>query len=231
MKTVYALALLAIAVVPASADVALYSNGPISGTISAWGIFGSQLISDSFVLSSASTIIGVDFGAWTRPRDAVTSVQWLIGTTPGDGSSGGGTATPTGTFFSDDDGGFTVDTDTFSTGSIGLGAGTYYLTLEHAATAQSGPAYWDVNNGPSLGFLSNDNWVNYGSLVNAGDILGSGSNAFDIQGTTGIVTPEPGSYAALILGFGGVMLMVRRRSARNNADNSGVRLFRPTSCP
>jgi len=30
----------------------------------------------------------------------------------------------------------------------------------------------------------------------------------------GTVTPEPGSYAALILGFGGVMLVVKSRRAK-----------------
>jgi hypothetical protein len=43
---------------------------------------------------------------------------------------------------------------------------------------------------------------------------GSGSESFDIRGTPGAVTPEPGSYAALILGFGGVMLVVRSRRAK-----------------
>src|ERR1700733_2950649 len=151
VHTLYALALLAVAVVPASAD--LYSNGPINGTLSAWEICCGESISDSFGLSSASTVTGVDFGAWTYPGDFVTSVQWSIGTTPGDSSSGFGVGNTTDTFFSNN-GNFDVDSDSFSTGSISLGAGTYYLTLQNATTAEGNgnPTYWDINNGSSAVF-------------------------------------------------------------------------------
>ena len=56
-----------------------YSNGPSNGTFTAYLLGFGQSINDSFVLSSASTVTGVDFGAWTNPGDSVTSVQWSIG--------------------------------------------------------------------------------------------------------------------------------------------------------
>jgi hypothetical protein len=206
------LALLAIAVVPASADVPLYSNGPINGTYGGWDIFGGQAISDSFFLSSASTVTGVDFGAWTSTGDSVTSVQWSIGTTPGDGSLGGGVANTTDTFLFNNSGVYDIASDTFSTGNISLGAGTYYLTLQNSTTASgTGESFWDINNGPSLGFYSQGGGYSSLSPYSNG---GTGSSAFDIQGPGGTVTPEPGSYAALILGFGGVMLLVRSRRAK-----------------
>src|SRR5580693_1638822 len=98
MHVEYALALLAMAAVPASAD--LYFNDPINGTLGGYSICCSWAVSDSFVLSSASTLTGVDFGAWTAVGDSVTSVQWSIGTTPGDSSLGNGVATTTDSFVS-----------------------------------------------------------------------------------------------------------------------------------
>jgi hypothetical protein len=230
MKTVYLLGLLAIAVVSASADVDLYSNGPINGTTGGYNINGGYSVSDSFVLSSAGTVTSVDFGAWTLQGYTFTSVQWSVGTAPGDNSLGSGVAATTDTFFRTDffsDGSFTVDSDRFSTGSISLGAGTYYLTLQNAGTnvisGIGSVAAWDVNNGPSTAFQANDQCApaTYCSVAseNPSSTFGAGTNSesFDVRGTTGTitaVTPEPGSYAALILGFGGVMLVVRSRRAK-----------------
>jgi len=201
MHTVYALALLAIAVVPASADVDLYSNGPINGTFAAWIISGGLYVSDSFVLSSAATVTGADFGAWTFPGDTVTSVQWSIGTIPY-GNAYGGTAATSDTFVSSLLGAYTVDSDSFSIGNISLGAGTYYLTLANAVTAQNGLTYWDINNGPSLAFFSDGG--GYFSL--------SDSEAFGIQGTNGTVTPEPGYWALLSVAIVGLIWVKRRRA-------------------
>jgi hypothetical protein len=221
MKTIYSLALLVTALVPASADV-LYSNGPFNGTIGGFAINSDQAISDSFVLTSASTVTGVDFGAITAPGDSITSLQWSIGTAPGDGSLGTGTSPTTDAFLFTNSFDFRVESDSFSTGSISLGAATYYLTLQNAVSAPSnnGPA-WVLNNGPSLAFYSClvCGGGDYRSLA-PGD-GGSGSEGFDIQGTigtsSGSVTPEPGSYAALILGFAGVTLVVRSRRAKQRA--------------
>jgi hypothetical protein len=207
MHAAYTLALLAIAVVPASAD--LYSNGPMDGGIYAWIIQSPQTVSDAFVLSSTSTVTGVDFGAWTMPGDSVTSVQWSIGTTPGDNSLGGGVATTTDTFVMIETafGMYWVDSDGFSTGNINLSAGTYYLTLGNATTLQDGFAAWDLNNGPSAGFFSEDG-VNYSSLANQYD-TGTNSDAFGIQGTT---TPEPGYWVLLSVALVGLIWVKRGRA-------------------
>ena len=225
MKVGYVLALLAVAVIPASADLDLYSNGPINGNFDAFGIGGVGVsVSDSFVLTSASTVTGVDFGAWTYDfaDKSVTSVQWSIGTTPGDLSLGTGTADTTDTFFGTSTntlfgaGVFTVDSDSFSTGNISLGAGAYYLTLQNAVTAPvNTQAYWDVNNGPSSAFYNADS-PNPIPFANYEVVCTTCSEAFDIQGTTGTVTPEPDSYAVLILGFGGVILAVRSRRSKQH---------------
>jgi hypothetical protein len=222
MHTVYALALLAIGVVPASAD--LYTNGPINGTENAYNINYGYAVSDSFVLSSASTVTGVDFGAWTDPGDPVTSVQWSIGTTPGNSSLGGGVANTTDTFVFNNGYDFMIESDSFSTGSVSLGAGTYYLTLQNAATPLGYGASWDLNNGPSSAFQSYNGaggnvcpqnvYCNlaFGDPGNLTEIPGSNSEAFDIQGTTGTVTPEPGYWALLSVAIVGIAWVKRRRA-------------------
>jgi hypothetical protein len=204
MHTVYALALLAIAVVPASADVDLYSNGPINGTFAAWIISGGLYVSDSFVLSSAATVTGADFGAWTFPGDTVTSVQWSIGTIPY-GNAYGGTAATSDTFVSSLLGAYTVDSDSFSIGNISLGAGTYYLTLQNAVTTNGSNASWDINNGPSAAYET------YYGNVNGIAGPGSGSESFDVLGTTSAVTPEPGYFTLAGAAIFGLIRLKRRR--------------------
>jgi len=66
---------------PASAGNLLYDNGPINGTINGWSISNGSQTSDSFILSSDSTLTGARIGLWLYPGDTATSVDWLIGTT------------------------------------------------------------------------------------------------------------------------------------------------------
>lgn len=219
MHTMYPLALLAVAVVPASAD--LYTNGPVNGTENASIIDGGYAVGNSFVLTSASTVIGVDFGAWTITGDSVTSVQWSIGTTPGDGSLGGGVANTTDSFLFNNGLGFDIASDSFSTGSVNLGAGTYYLTLQNATTVvqSNEDVAWDLNNGPSSAFQNNGSCaplvycnMAFGDPGNQTNIPGSNSDAFTIQGTTGTVTPEPGYWALLSVAIVGLIWIKSRRA-------------------
>jgi hypothetical protein len=207
VHAVYALVLLSIAMVPALADV-LYSNGPINGTIGGFNIYGGQSVSDSFVLSSAAIVTGVDFGAWTDDAAAglVASVQWSIGTTPG-GSIYSGTAATTDTLVTHDLNFYTIDSDSFFIPNVSLGAGTYYLTLQNTTTSDgTGVAYWDINNGPSAAYANGST-----SLVGYAGIYTTWSESFDIQGATSGVTPEPGYLALLIAGIVGIIWLKRRR--------------------
>ena len=192
----------AVASAPASAGT-LYSNGPVNGTFVGWTINSGYSVSDSFTLTSTSTITGVDFGGWVFPGDSFTSVDWSIGTT-----AFGGTASTASTTNSFDfnNGSYDVYTESFSTGSLTLGPGTYYLTLENAVTAGGNYAYWDINNGPSVAYES--------SIGNVNGYLepGSNSDSFDIYGTSGgPVVPEPSSL--LLMGSGLVSFagMMRRK--------------------
>ncbi len=98
-----------------------------------------------------------------------------------------------------------VESDTFSTGNISLGAGTYYLTLQNAVTVDSDTAYWEINNGPSAAYLTSSNPSSF--LVNAP----IPSESFDIQGPGGTVTPEPGYWALLSVAIAGLIWVKRRR--------------------
>ena len=207
-----ALAVLSLALVGAVASApafagTLYSNGPVNGTFDAVTINGGQEISDSFTLTSTSTITGADFGAWLFTGDTLSSVDWSIGTTPFGGSVS--TASTTGVFDFNNGGGFDIYTESFSTGSLTLGPGTYYLTLQNAVASNGDSAFWDINNGPSVAYFQNE-----GASGNLNGVFepGSNSEAFDIDGTSGgPVIPEPSSF--LLLGSGLVSFagMMRRK--------------------
>ena len=204
-KTALAILSLAFVGVVASAPAfagTLYTNGPLDGYTQSFTIGAGFSVSDSFTLTSTSTITSVDFGVWNYPGDSTTSVDWSIGVAPFGGSSS--TAATTDVFdFTNQL--YDVYTDTFSTGSLTLGPGTYYLTLLNAVTT-GGYAFWDQNNGPSVAY---ENTI--GNL-NGYDEPGSNSETFDINGTSGgPVVPEPSSL--LLMGSGLVSFagMMRRK--------------------
>jgi len=76
--------------------------------------------------------------------------------------------------------------DSFLTGDIVLGPGTYYLALQSAAVdpTGSGIVYWVEN--------------------------GAGSESFQILGSA---VPEPATWAMMILGFCGLAFMACRRNS------------------
>jgi|SRR5271169_1387779 len=178
----------------------LYSNGPINGTVNAWDVESPLAVSNSFTISSTSTMTGFDAGFWLNSGDTAVSVDWLIGTSAFGSTLGSGTASLSNALFCSSCGigsAYDIYTSTASGLSIGLGAGTYWLTLQNGVTAGTSGMYWDENDGPSLA---------QSSVVGA-----IGSEAFNIYGTTHTTIPEPGTlvmFASGILGLGG---MLRRK--------------------
>ena len=132
----------------ASAATTLYDNGPIDGTIDAFKITDSFAIADSFTLSQSSVVTGVNFGVWAFPGDTISTVDWGItsasNTFPINGTASVTNGAPTLNGY-----GYDVMTDGFSTGSVFLAAGTYWLVLQNAVTSHGDPVFWDQNNGPS----------------------------------------------------------------------------------
>lgn len=195
----------------ASAANVVYDNGPLNGTIDAFTInFGFQ-VSDSFTLTSAATVTGVNFGVWSSSGDEITSVDWGIATEPAtytDTATATVTSGPT-TVNGD---GYNVGIDSFSLPNVPLAAGTYYLVLQNAVVGSGDPIYWDENNGPST--ASEDE---LGNLANY-DVPGTtGSESFQILGLSGV--PEPGAWALMLVGFGvmGAALRARRGAAAARA--------------
>jgi hypothetical protein len=190
---------------PASAGI-VYSNtpgrnapSPYDGNTDAWTINFGFSVSDSFTLTSATILSGVDIWTWEFPSDSVTQVDWAIGTDFFLSNSGSGTASVTNSVIATNDFGYDIDKVSFSFTPVSLAAGTYYLTLQNATHPSGNPVYWDENGGPSS---AQENAV--GTIP---------SEAFDlVSGSTG--TPEPGAMALvgcgiLLLG-GGIRRKLRK---------------------
>jgi len=176
----------------------LYSNGPINGTINGFNTCCGLLVTDSFNISSNSTVTGFDggFWVWAGLGDLPVQVDWSIGTSAFGNTLGSGTAVLSNSLFCSGCwfGNFDIYTSTASGLNVPLLTGTYWLTLQNAITVNGSDMMWDENDGPSMAQQSS-----------LGPI---GSEAFNIYGTTQTTTPEPGTlvmFASGILGLGGVL--------------------------
>lgn len=213
----------------AAGPVTLYDNGPATGNYFAWSITGGYEVSNSFTLSSTSSLTGVQFGTQevvnTAPPNGssglMTSVQWTISTSPAgnmgpnytNGPSGviaSGTANVSdrvimGNLFSN----VSLNEVNFSLSNLPLGPGTYYLTLTDTNSADLGQIYWDQSNGPSTAYQTGQGLLNGADLSSYG-ITGytGGSESFQIFGA---VVPEPSTAVVL----GGILVLaaasIRRR--------------------
>jgi len=191
-----AVALAPVASVTATHGAVLFDQGPINGTIDAWTINFDYAIADSFALSQASTLTGVNFGAWSLPGDKILAVNWAITAAPNTFADEG-TATVSTSYLYTNAYDYDVSLDSFSIPSQHLAAGTYWLVLQNATVTNGDPIYWDENDGLSLAY---ENAV--------GQI---GSESFQISGTT---VPEPPTWAMMLLGFTGLGYAAFRRAGK-----------------
>lgn len=194
---------------PVSAQT-LYENGPINGQVIAWTINEGFSPTDSFTIANSnSTISGVSFGAWLLPGDVLESAEVSItqeaygGTIYFDGIVN---FTASGCF--ENFQGFNVCAETGMFNGPTLNAGTYWLELQNAVSADGNPVYWDENNGVvchSLGCPSEALDTSLGSIP---------SESFTILGSQGTgTTPEPISLVLFASGALGVVGWIRRYGA------------------
>ena len=195
MKFVHSILTLGVLFAGSASAGVIYSNGPVNGTNQGWTINFGFAVTDSFT-ANGETATSFDFGAWLLPGDTANSVDWSIGTTQYGSDIASGTATLTNTFLFNGSG-YGIYTETGSLGSVALGTGTYWFTLQNASASNGDPMYWDENDGPST---ANENSL--GSI---------GSETFTIY--SGTTTPEPGTMSMIGAGllFAGSLL---RRKVR-----------------
>jgi hypothetical protein len=197
--------LLGLLSVPGWSDI-LYSDGGVNGSIGAFPIYDGNEVTDSFTISSSSTVTGVsNVGLWAIagdiPTDLPATLSWVISTSPDGGGtvegSGSGVGLSTSLFgiaFNE----YFVYSGSFTVGSVTLSAGTYYLELENAVPSPyPGSVGWDINTGPSTADVN-------GSSVAA--------ESFEIDGT--VNAPEPTTTVLFGMGLAALAGVPRLRRNR-----------------
>lgn len=128
---------------PAVAQNDLYDNGPTNGTAFAWTINNNFVESDTFTLSEASTINGLNFAAWLIPGDILQSADVSITSNEFGGTSYFNQTvsfTQSGCSLNGSDYFVCNESGTFA--GVSLNAGTYWLNLQNAVVSNGDPVYW-----------------------------------------------------------------------------------------
>ena len=169
------------------------------------------------------------FDVWLgQPADIGSTVDWSIVGSPtmqaatldASGTAAALTDAPLAAFQPNGDGEF-VHSETFSLPNIQLGPGVYYLALQNftalntnTSAVDSGPAYWDENDGPSTAWQNAVGYLAPG-IANGCDVTsGYCSETFEVNGTA---TPEPNStvlVGAIFLVLAAAAALRKRIQAR-----------------
>ncbi len=199
----------------AHAGSILYQNGPVNGicdiegcTVDAWTINFGYSVTDSFTISTPSTIQGFNIAVWLYPGDTLSSVDWAFGTCAFCSELGSGTASGanlSSTFLFNNQYGFNVYEASITGLDVHVIGGppqSYWLTLQNATVPSGDPVYWDENSGPSL---AQTECIKDG----VGCIP---SESFNIVGTPDSgTTPEPSTIILVVSGMIGMGGVLRRK--------------------
>ncbi len=202
----------ALVAVGAANATALYDNGPSTFGAAAYSIAGGNYAEDSFTIGTSATVNGVDFAAWNYPTSSTTTtVDWAIfsGLRAPYTASGpliaSGTSSVTSSYILTNTSGYAVNTDTFAIPTTTLAKGTYSLYIGNAFdTYGAENILWDVNGGPSTALVH----TNFGPFE-----AYQFSNTFQILGSVAGGVPEPATWALMLIGFGGLGGLLRRRGS------------------
>jgi hypothetical protein len=193
--------------IPAHASDILYDNSTTSSYEgNGYYVGEGSSITNSFSLSSNSTITGIALGIDLMPMDPVSEVDWQITTSPFDGTvidSGTATTFDETDFISPDNGFMYPAQIIFGIDNPDLLAGNYWLEVDNIVGTLNGypvSVLWDTSYGPSTAYTSYSDG-------------GQNSETFQILGTEDASTPEPSTFFLLGSGLAGLAGLIKRKLA------------------
>jgi hypothetical protein len=183
---------------------------------SAWAVSHSHSTSDSFVLSSSTSLTAINLLLWERAGDSVSSLNWYIlddgnPTAPYSGRPGvntiaSGTVAPADTFTQFVNHlGWDVDEVSFDISTPTLTAGTTYWLQIDNVIVPGVSVFWDQSDGLSTAYESTT-----GPLVGKEPCKGLCSDSESFELLAGTEAPEPGSLTLLSAGLLGLAALRRR---------------------
>jgi hypothetical protein len=187
---------------PAGAAITLYDNGGPDPTQGGWTMAPIGAVANAFILYRQAVVTSITFASYSPY--AVQTVDWAILDGP---MSAGGNVLASGAQTPVTDAAPVAKeylSASFDIAPLTLDIGTYWLRLTDAVTSAGCCANWNISNGHASAE------VLYKGIVSP--IPSEGFQIFgDFTSPQTSVTPEPGTWAMMLLGFSGLGLALRRR--------------------
>ena len=114
---VCAMAILALAAGRTNAAT-VYSNGPYNGNYNGVYISFPYLVSDSFTVTSPTSLTGAAIVTWTDPGAVASSLEWEIGTSPFGSDVSSGESSVSSTYLFTNGHGYDINEATFALNGV-----------------------------------------------------------------------------------------------------------------